>query len=297
MMKNATSFRSRSGLPVLPPFKSRIVLLAGALALTGAYSNVSGQVVTADNYNIPATGVTVVAVGQSATTAGGVGTGTVTGYLFPDAGSSGSGALSSLPSFISGDNFTPAPAPGSRASNPFNIGQVSLSSYSALTIGTDALVQTGVEYINPVPFTTTDGATVYPYNIFDTFTLGGTVPLSFEVGVLEGNSDTNTNNSLLEVELLNGSTVEGSALLNSSYDANSASNDFYDASISGAASGETVEVLATNPANPGQSATVGGVTFYSVISAPSVPEPSTFALGMAGFLALLSLAVRHRKSA
>ena len=114
----------------------------------------------------------------------------------------------------------------------------------------------------------------------------GTVPSSSPSAWLQGNTDYAPNNGLVELSLYdNSNNLLSSAPLNSIKDPNAGTNDFYFATVTGAAAGDTVVLSAGDSSYP----VVGGVVFESV------PEPTALCGGIA--CALLALTRRRRPAA
>ena len=226
-------------------------LLAGAVALFAAYHPATAQTLTADNPDTP-TVIDSVTVGMDG----------VAGYDFFSAGGSGVD-VESDPAYATVTKQAP--------------GQFGFSGYSTLTIGGTA-TNTGVIYYQ-------GNANTFAQTAAISLTSG--VPSSFNLGFLDGNTNDPGNNAVYELELLNsGGTQVGPTLtVNSSPGATEDTNDFYFATITGAAAGDTVEVLSEGT----EQSTLAGITFSSV-----VPEPSTYALSLAGIGALLVFARLRR---
>ena len=140
--------------------------------------------------------------------------------------------------------------------------------------------ETGVEFANTIY----DGT---PYD-FAMVALGATVPASFDLGILTGNSNGGTDTTLYTLTLYSALGAQLSQSEVNTVPATSGDYFFY-ADVQGATAGDYIVVsgLTSNDSGREQQIAIGGITL-------DVPEPSTYALMFAG-LGMLLLVARFRR--
>ena len=173
-----------------------------------------------------------------------------------------------------------------------------LTSSGTTTIGT------GIAYLHSpevVDQYTGVGSTPAPTTYYDFATITVATAGSFTFGILNANTNSDTNNALYEVELNGGTAIP----LNTVHDPDNSSNDFFNVTATGLVQGDTITILAGNdptffnPTNGNSYQNViglGGVVFSS-FQAATTPEPSTYALMLAGLGLLLAVERFNRRSA
>jgi hypothetical protein len=248
------------------------VLFAGAVTLAIDTLTVSADVLTADNPDSPTNDTTVT-----------VGTDGITGYFFAATKPTAGGSTSDIQD-LSESPYISSVAPTLTAST--NGGP----SYATITAdGTS--YYTGVYYSN-------QGSSTYQSVAKIQLATDPSVAIpTFTLGVLTGSASADTeNDDLYQLTLYtsNNMAVNSTPLqLNKQPDdANPTTDDFFSATVSGATTGDYLELTAAkNPGNSGNNIVFGGVTF----SAASTPEPSTYRFLFLG-LGYLILVTRWRRS-
>jgi hypothetical protein len=122
------------------------------------------------------------------------------------------------------------------------------------------------------------GNTSTSYFTLATITLSsGTIPTEFQIGILDDNSNSDANNTNYKV--IDGSTATTSDTAGTG----DLKNDFYNVDVTGASSGNTIIIEGESAETTGN-ATIGGLTFDTIIPAP---EPATVSLLAIGSVTLL----------
>jgi hypothetical protein len=250
-------------------------LLAGAVTLLVSTLAASADVLTADNPDMATTDSTIA-----------VGSGGVLGYFFAATVPTAGGSQADISSYTNAPFVTSVTSPD----GGFNGG----SSDSTISVG-------GTSYYTGVDFSGS-GSSTYQDIAKIQLATSGTIP-TFKLGILTGATGTDfENDDLYQLTLYtSGGTAVNSTPLqvnNSPDDARPTSDDFFYATVSGAATGDYLEltVARNNAMNDGVYATGPNIVFGGLtISSATTPEPSTFALMFAG-LGTLVLVARLRRS-
>ena len=183
--------------------------------------------------------------------------------------------------------------------------------YTSITVGTSVAtatsITTGIVYNNSVfevdrydastfnPLNPTAQITPTTFYQLATVTLTASTPSEFTLGILNSNTNDRNNNTLYEVSLNGGTPLPLNLVYNTDYD----TNDFYNVLVTGAGAGDTITLYGGNDPSHymvGNSNSYQNVIgFGGLVFSSPIPEPSSYALVLAGIGVLLATARISRR--
>jgi hypothetical protein len=274
------------------PSQILTAVLVGAITIIVVQANASAQTVTALH---PTGAIIVDTVPTASQGPSNTGTTGEDGYVFYDpTGTDHGGGTERDTSDVTSETITPVS------------GFTMPNSYATLTTAS------GVDYFRAGETHITIGSTLYASGqlfinatvdvpqLLTTIALGSSVPANFDLGVLRDYPDDTAYVLSLYSGTPSPATLLSSALLDTTLTTDGSSppveNQFFYGEVSGASAGDYLTITGApadlGTGNRSEQVTLGGVVFDTV--APT-PEPSTYALMLAG-LGTLALVARLRRT-